>query len=117
MVIATNIAETSVTIADAVYVIDSGKLKENRFDARRVRGVRRGTTGVGPPDEVLPRVALLAGHGESGGDVDLASQRASEGWEGGPRATGAVLCSLHAREGGGGDEAVSGEAHGPIRDP
>lgn len=35
IVLATNIAETSITIEDAVYVVDSGKLKETRFDAKR----------------------------------------------------------------------------------
>jgi ATP-dependent RNA helicase DHX29 len=35
IVIATNVAETSLTIEDVVYVIDSGKLKERRHDAAR----------------------------------------------------------------------------------
>jgi len=32
IVISTNIAETSVTIDDVVYVVDSGRVKENRYD-------------------------------------------------------------------------------------
>ena len=35
IVLATNIAETSLTIEDVVYVVDSGKLKERRHDAAR----------------------------------------------------------------------------------
>ena len=32
--ICTNIAETSVTIGDAVYVVDTGRVKENRYNTR-----------------------------------------------------------------------------------
>lgn len=31
IVLATNIAETGITIPDVVFVIDSGKVKENRY--------------------------------------------------------------------------------------
>ena len=33
VVIGTNIAETSITIPDCVYVVDTGRLKETRYDA------------------------------------------------------------------------------------
>jgi hypothetical protein len=35
IVLATNIAETSITVNDVVYVIDSGKMKESQYDAER----------------------------------------------------------------------------------
>ena len=35
IILATNIAETSVTVTDVKYVIDSGKLRENRYDQLR----------------------------------------------------------------------------------
>jgi HrpA-like RNA helicase len=36
IVVSTNIAETAVTIEDVVYVIDSCRVKENRYDEVRV---------------------------------------------------------------------------------
>ena len=35
IILATNIAETSVTIPDVVYVVDTGRLKEQRYDPER----------------------------------------------------------------------------------
>lgn len=35
IILATNIAETSVTIPDVVYVVDTAKVKENRYDPER----------------------------------------------------------------------------------
>ncbi|KAG5510510.1 hypothetical protein JKF63_06807 [Porcisia hertigi] len=35
VILGTNIMETSITIDDAVYVIDTGKAKENRYNARK----------------------------------------------------------------------------------
>lgn len=35
IILATNIAETSVTIPDVVYVVDTGKIKEQRYDPER----------------------------------------------------------------------------------
>ena len=39
LVLSTNIAETSITIADVVTVIDCGRVKEMRFDAARNLGI------------------------------------------------------------------------------
>ena len=43
IILSTNIAETSVTIPDIVYVVDAGRVKENRFDpARRMKSLVTG---------------------------------------------------------------------------
>ena len=37
--ISTNIAETSITIEDCVVVVDSGRVKENRYDENKQMAV------------------------------------------------------------------------------
>lgn len=72
IVVATNVAETSVTIPDVVYVVDGGKVKETQYDAdngmqklvevwtSRASGrQRRGRAGRTQPGEVR---ALLSSH-------------------------------------------------------
>ena len=39
IVLSTNIAETSITIDDCVYVVDTGKVKERQYDAARGMGL------------------------------------------------------------------------------
>ena len=47
VVVATNIAETSITIDDVVYVIDSGRAKENRYNPEtHMQSLVRQTWGV-----------------------------------------------------------------------
>lgn len=48
IILATNIAETSVTIPDVVYVVDAGKCKEKRFDPERhLSSLVQAFTGIG----------------------------------------------------------------------
>lgn len=36
VIVATDIAETSITIDDVIYVVDAGKHKEKRYNAQKV---------------------------------------------------------------------------------
>lgn len=67
IVVATNVAETSVTIPDVVYVVDGGRVKETQYDAdnglqklvevwtSKASGrQRRGRAGRTQPGEVSP---------------------------------------------------------------
>jgi HrpA-like RNA helicase len=36
VIVATDIAETSITIDDVIYVVDTGRHKENRYNPRKV---------------------------------------------------------------------------------
>jgi HrpA-like RNA helicase len=67
IVVATNVAETSVTIPDVVYVVDGGRVKETQYDAEhgmqklveawtsKASGrQRRGRAGRTQPGEVSP---------------------------------------------------------------
>lgn len=48
IVLATNIAETSITINDIVHVVDSGTHKEERYDLKtKVPGPRRALSFAG----------------------------------------------------------------------
>ena len=57
-VVATNIAETSITIDDVSFVIDSGKLKERRHDASRGMGLL--------VEDFVSRAAALQRKGRAG---------------------------------------------------
>ncbi|KAG9314362.1 P-loop containing nucleoside triphosphate hydrolase protein [Chiua virens] len=67
IILATNVAETSVTIPDVVYVVDTGKIKELRFDPRSPYLLARLSLGRHRPGEYFgllskTRVANLHPH-------------------------------------------------------
>ena len=92
VVIATNIAETSITIDDILFVIDSGRAKENRYDAvNRLpqlidtwistanRRQRRGRAGRVQPGEAFFMYTRARGASvavPAGGDAARAAARA-----------------------------------------
>ena len=77
VVVSTNIAETSITIDDVVYVVDAARVKENRYDAdrglatleevfvsRAAARQRRGRAGRVRPGVAFHLVAKAAHDGE-----------------------------------------------------
>ena len=77
IVVSTNIAETSITIDDVVYVVDAARVKENRYDAdrglatleevfvsRAAARQRRGRAGRVRPGVAFHLVTRLAHDGE-----------------------------------------------------
>ena len=77
IVVATNVAETSVTIPDVVYVVDGGKVKETQYDAdsglqrlvetwtsRASAKQRRGRAGRTQPGQVCDYSDVLEQVGE-----------------------------------------------------
>lgn len=54
VIVATDIAETSITIDDVIYVVDAGKHKQNRYNPRKVRFLLFSPVILGKEDEDLP---------------------------------------------------------------
>ena len=76
IVVSTNIAETSITIDDVVYVVDAARVKENRYDADRGDvGRRCCVAGGGAAAAAGPRWGGEAGRRVPPGDAAGARRR------------------------------------------
>ena len=89
VVVATNIAETSLTIPDVVYVVDSGRQKCRQYDPRR---------GMSSLEARAPLVRAFYSVQRSracAGGVGLPGERQAAARARWSRAAWAVLCAVH----------------------